>query len=197
MDKVELINYLFRSFNKDPYQHKDQVKHFLVECQEYDASVVDRAVREAIVEETTYLPKAWTIVNKCKEQIRAREVIHEDCFLCNGMGLIFSPFHLSDDGTQLEIASKDHKPRLKGRYSTKIVGACKCLNGEIYANTKKRVEPWSYIVDGAMDNNWDCVFQADYVAKGYNRIIKGDDNFKKNPHIEKLVNNIVGRYGKE
>ena len=52
MDKVELINYLFRSFNKDPYQHKDQVKHFLIECQEYEASVVDRAVREAIVEET-------------------------------------------------------------------------------------------------------------------------------------------------
>ena len=196
MDKVELINYLFRSFNKDPYQHKDQVKHFLIECQEYEAPVVDRAVREAIVEET-YLPKAWIIKSKCKEQMKAREVIHEECFLCNGMGLIFSPFHLSDDGTQLEIASKDHKPRLEGRYSTKIVGACRCLNGEIYAATKKRVEPWSYIVDGAMDNNWDCVFQADYVAKGYNRIIKGEDNFKKNPHIEKLVNNIVGRYGKE
>ena len=166
MDKVELINYLFRSFNKDPYQHKDQVKHFLIECQEYEAGVVDRAVREAIV-------------------------------LCNGMGLIFSPFHLSDDGIQVEIVSKEHKPRLEGRYNTKIVGACRCLNGEIYAATKKRVEPWAYIVDGAMDNNWDCVFQADYVAKGYNRIIKGKDNFKKNPHIEKLVNNIVGRYGKE
>ena len=184
MDKVELINYLFRSFNKDPYQHKDQVKHFLIECQEYEAPVVDRAVREAIVEET-YLPKAWTIVNKCKDQMKAREVIHEECFLCNGMGLIFSPFHLNDDGTQLEIASKEHKPILKGRYSTKIIGACRCLNGEIYAATKKRVEPWSYIVDGAMDNNWDCVFQADYVAKGYNLIINGEDNFKKNTHFEK------------
>ena len=193
MDKVELINYLFRSFNKDPYQHKDQVKHFLIECQEYEASVVDKAVREAIVEET-YLPKAWIIKSKCKEQMKAREVVHEECFLCNGMGLIFSPFHLNDDGTQIEIVSKDHKPRSEGRYSTKIVGACRCLNGGIYANTKKLAEPWSYIVDGAMDNNWDCVFQADYVAKGYNRIIKGEDNFKKNPHIEKLVNNIVGKY---
>ena len=184
MDKVELINYLFRSFNKDPYQHKDQVKHFLIECQEYEASVVDRAVREAIVEET-YLPKAWIIKSKCKEQIKAREVIYENCFLCNGMGLIFSPFYLHDDGTQLEIVSKEHEARSDGRYSIKIVGACKCLNGEIYANTKKRVEPWSYIVDGAMDNNWDCVFQADCVAKAYNRIIKGDDNFKKNSHFDK------------
>ena len=119
------------------------------------------------------------------------------CFLCNGMGLIFSPFHLSDDGIQVEIVSKDHKPRLEGRYITKIIGACKCLNGEIHVAKRKRVEPWAYIVDGAMDNNWDCVFQADYVAKGYNRIIKGDDNFKKNPHIERLVNNIMGKYGKE
>ena len=75
MDKVELINYLFRSFNKDPYQHKDQVKHFLMECHDFDAPTVDRAVREAIVEET-YLPKAWIIVNKCKEQAKAREVIY-------------------------------------------------------------------------------------------------------------------------
>ena len=193
MDKVELINYLFRSFNKDPYQHKDQVKHFLIECQPFDASVVDKAVREAIVEET-YLPKAWIIINKCKEQMRAREVIDEECFLCNGMGLIFSPFYIGDDGTQLEIASRDHSVRLEGRYSTKIVGACKCLNGKTYAATKIRVEPWSYLVDGAMDNKWDCVFEADSVAKGYNRIIKGDDNFENNPHIEKLVNKIMSRY---
>ena len=184
MDKVELINYLFRSFNKDPFQHKDQVKHFLIECQEYDPRIVEKAVKSAIIEET-YLPKAWTIVNKCKEQIKAREVVHEHCFLCNGMGLVFSPFHISDDGAQIEIVSKDHEPRLEGRYITKIVGACRCLNGEIYVATKKLVEPWAYIVDGAMDNNWDCVFQADYVAKGYNRIIKGDDNFKKNPHFNK------------
>ena len=193
MDKVELINYLFRSFNKDPYQHKDQVKHFLIECQPFDASVVDKAVREAIVEET-YLPKAWIIINKCKEQMRAREVIDEECFLCNGMGLIFSPFYIGDDGTQLEIVSKDHSVRLEGRYSTKIVGACKCLNGELYAATNKRVEPWSYLVDGAMDNKWDCVFEADSVAKGYNRIIKGDDNFENNPHIEGLINKIMSRY---
>ena len=193
MDKVELINYLFRSFNKDPFQHKDQVKHFLIECQDFEAPVVDRAVREAITQET-YLPKAWTIVNKCKDQLKAREVIHEECFLCNGMGLIFSPFHLSDDGTQLEIVSKEHKPRLDGRYSTKIIGACRCINGEIHSAARKRVEPWSYIVDGAMDNKWDCVFEADCVAKRYNRIIKGDDNFENNPHIEKLVKNIMGRY---
>ena len=195
MDKVELINYLFRSFNKDPFQRKDQVKHFLIECQDFEAPVVDRAVREAITQET-YLPKAWTIVNKCKEQLKAREVIHEECVLCNGMGLIFSTFHLSDDGTQIEIASKEHKPILKGRYSTKIVGACRCLNGEIYAATKKMAEPWAYIVDGAMDNKWDCVFEADCVAKKYNRIIKGDDNFENNPHIEKLVNNIMRKYEK-
>ena len=91
MDKVEIITYLFRSFNKDPHQHKDQVTHFLSECQNYDAEVVDRAVREAIVEET-YLPKAWTIVNKCKEQLKTREILHESCFLCNGMGLVYSPF---------------------------------------------------------------------------------------------------------
>ena len=193
MDKVELINYLFRSFNKDPYQHKDQVKHFLIECQEFEAPVVERAVREAITQET-YLPKAWTIVNKCKDQIKAREIIQEDCFLCNGMGLIFSPIYVGDDSTQLEVVSKEHEARAEGRYTTKIIGACKCINGEIYAATRKRVEPWSYIVDGAMDNNWDCVFEADCVAKGYNRIIKGDDNFKKNPHIEKLVNNIMSRY---
>jgi len=110
------------------------------------------------------------------------------------MGLIFSPFYIGDDGTQLEIVSKDHSVRLEGRYSTKIVGACKCLNGENYAATKIRVEPWSYLVDGAMDNKWDCVFEADSVAKGYNRIIKGDDNFENNPHIEKLVNKIMSRY---
>ena len=45
-----------------------------------------------------------------------------------------------------------------------------------------------------MDNKWDCVFQADSVAKGYNRIIKGDDNFENNPHIEGLINKIMGRY---
>ena len=193
MDKVEIINYLFRSFNKDPYQHKDQVKHFLIECQDFDASVVDKAVKEAIVEET-YLPKAWIVKSKCKEQMKLREVVNEECFLCNGMGLIFSPFHIGDDGTQLEIVSKDHTVKSDGMYSTKIVGACKCLNGEIYAATKIRVEPWSYLVDGAMDNKWDCVFQADSVAKGYNRIIKGDDNFENNPHIEKLINKIMGRY---
>ena len=193
MDKVEIINYLFRSFNKDPYQHKDQVKHFLIECQDFDASVVDKAVKEAIVEET-YLPKAWIVKSKCKEQMKLREVINEECFLCNGMGLIFSPFYIGDDGTQLEIVSKDHTVKSDGMYSTKIVGACKCLNGEMYAATKKRVEPWSYLVDGAMDNKWDCVFEADSVAKGYNRIIKGDDNFENNPHIEKLVDKIMGRY---
>ena len=193
MDKVEIINYLFRSFNKDPYQHKDQVKHFLIECQDFDASVVDKAVKEAIVEET-YLPKAWIVKSKCKEQMKLREVINEECFLCNGMGLIFSPFYIGDDGTQLEIVSKDHTVKSDGMYSTKIVGACKCLNGETYAATKKRVEPWSYLVDGAMDNKWDCVFQADSVAKGYNRIIKGDDNFENNPHIEGLVNKIMSRY---
>ena len=193
MDKVELINYLFRSFNKDPYQHKDQVKHFLIECQDFEAPIVDRAVREAITQET-YLPKAWIIVNKCKEQLKAREGIHEECFLCNGMGLIFSPIYVGDDGTQIEIVSKEHKIRLDGRYSTKIIGACRCINGEIYAATRKRVEPWSYIVDGAMDNKWDCVFEADCVAKRYNRIINGEDNFEKNPHIEKLVKNIVSRY---
>ena len=100
MDKVELINYLFRSFNKDPYQHKDQVKHFLVECQEFEAPVVEKAVKEAIAQET-YLPKAWTIVNKCKDQVKAREVVSEDCFLCNGMALIFSPVYVGDDGSQL------------------------------------------------------------------------------------------------
>ena len=184
MDKVELINYLFRSFNKDPYQHKDQVKHFLVECQEFEARVVDRAVREAIAQEQ-YLPKAWIIVNKCKEQTKSREVIQEDCFLCNGMGLIFSPVHVGNDGFQLEIASKEHEAKSEGRYSTKIIGACKCLNGEIYAATRKRVEPWAYIVDGAMDNKWDCVFEADCVAKRYNRIINKDNNFKKNTHFSK------------
>ena len=193
MDKVELINYLFRSFNKDPYQHKDQVKHFLIECQDFEAPVVDRAVREAITQET-YLPKAWTIVNKCKEQMKSREFIHEECFLCNGMGLIFSPIYIDNDGTQIEIVSKEHKPRLDGIYSTKIIGACMCINGEIYSATRKRVEPWSYIVDGAMDNKWDCVFEADCVAKRYNRIINGEDNFEKNPQIEKLVNKIMGRY---
>ena len=193
MDKVEIINYLFRSFNKDPYQHKDQVKHFLIECQDFDASVVDKAVKEAIVEET-YLPKAWIVKSKCKEQMKLREVVNEECFLCNGMGLIFSPFYIGDDGTQLEIVSKDHTVKSDGMYSTKIVGACKCLNGETYAATKKRVEPWSYLVDGAMDNKWDCVFEADSVAKGYNRIIKGDDNFENNPHIEGLVNKIMSRY---
>tara|TARA_R110002110_G_scaffold117824_2_gene291008 strand:+ start:392 stop:982 length:591 start_codon:yes stop_codon:yes gene_type:complete len=193
MDKVELINYLFRSFNKDPYQHKDQVKHFLIECQDFEAPVVDRAVREAITQET-YLPKAWIIVNKCKEQVKAREVIHEECFLCNGMGLIFSPIYIDNDGTQIEIASKEHKPRLDGIYSTKIIGACMCINGEIYSATRKRVEPWSYIVDGAMDNKWDCVFEADCIVKRYNRIINGEDNFEKNPQIEKLVNKIMGRY---
>ena len=193
MDKVELINYLFRSFNKDPYQHKDQVKHFLIECQDFEAPVVDRAVREAITQET-YLPKAWTIVNKCKEQMKSREFIHEECFLCNGMGLIFSPIYIDNDGTQIEIVSKEHKPRLDGIYSTKIIGACMCINGEIYSATRKRVEPWSYIVDGAMDNKWDCVFEADCIAKRYNRIINGEDNFEKNPQIEKLVNKIMGRY---
>jgi hypothetical protein len=113
------------------------------------------------------------------------------------MGLIFSPVHISGDGTQLEVVSSDHKARMDGRYSTKIIGACKCINGEIYSATKKRVEPWSYIIDGAKENNWDCVFEADCVAKKYNRIIKGDDNFKKNPHIEKLVKNIIGRYGEK
>ena len=184
MDKVELINYLFRSFNKDPYQHKDQVKHFLMECHDFDAPTVDRAVREAIVEET-YLPKAWIIVNKCKEQAKAREVIYEDCFLCNGMGLIFSPFYLGDDGTQFEIVSNTHEMRLEGRYITKITGACQCINGEMYAATRKRVEPWAYIVDGAKSNNWDCVFEADSVAKRYNRIIKGGDNFENNSHFDK------------
>ena len=184
MDKVEIINYLFRSFNKDPYQHKDQVKHFLIECQEFEAHVVDRAVREAITQEQ-YLPKAWIIVNKCKDQIKAREIIQEDCFLCNGMGLIFSPIYVGDDGTQLEVVSEKQEVKLNGRYSTKIIGACKCLNGEIYAATRKRVEPWSYIVDGAMDNKWDCVFEADCVAKRYNSIINKDNNSKKNTHFEK------------
>ena len=192
-DKVELINYLFRSFNKDPYQHKDQVKHFLIECQEFEAELVDKAVQEAIIEET-YLPKAWIIKRKCKEQIKARVFVHEECFLCNGMGLIFSPVYVGDDGTQLEVVSKDHTMRLEGRYSTKIVGACICINGEVYASHKKRVEPWSYIVDGAKENNWDCVFEADSVAKSYNRIINGDNNFEKNPHIDKLVKNIVSKY---
>lgn len=184
MDKVESINYLFMSFNKDPYQHNNQVKHFLVECQEFEAHVVERAVKEAITQEQ-YLPKAWTIVNKCKDQVKAREVVSEDCFLCNGMGLIFSPVYVGDDGSQLEVVSKDHEVRTEGRYSAKIIGACKCSNGEIYAAKRKRVEPWAYLVDGAMDNKWDCVFEADCVAKRYNRIINKDDNFKKNPHFSK------------
>ena len=192
-DKVELINYLFRSFNKDPYQHKDQVKHFLIECQEFGAELVDKAVQEAVMEEK-FLPKALTIKRKCKERIKAREVIHEECFLCNGMGLIFSPIYVGDDGTQIEVVSKTHTMRLDGRYSTKIVGACLCINGEIYSATRKRVEPWSYIVDGAKENGWDCVFEADCVAKKYNRTINGDDNSKKNPHIERLVKNIVSKY---
>jgi hypothetical protein len=103
------------------------------------------------------------------------------------MGLIFSPVYVGDDGTQLEVVSKEHEVRLEGRYSSKIIGACKCLNGEIYAATRKRVEPWSYIVDGAMDNKWDCVFEADCVAKRYNSIINKGNNFKKNTHFEKYT----------
>ena len=171
MDKVEIITYLFRSFNKDPHQHKAQVTHFLSECQDYDAEVVDRAVREAIVEET-YLPKAWTIVNKCKEQLKTREILHESCFLCNGMGLVYSPFYIGDDGVKLEIVQDTHDVKTSGRYTVSIIGACKCVNGEAYAATRKRVEPWSYIVDGAKENGWDCVFQADYIAKKYTRIMK-------------------------
>ena len=184
MDKVEIINYLFRSFNKDPYQHKDQVKHFLVECQEFEASVVEKAVKDTIPMES-YLPKAWTIVKKCKEQAKGVDLKSEDCFLCNSMGLVYSPFYIGDDGTKLEIVSADHKVRLDGRYTSCIVGACKCLNGEVYSATKKRVDPWAYIVDGAMDNKWDCTFQSDYIAKVYNGIIRGDNKSKKNTHFDK------------
>ena len=183
-DKVEIINYLFRSFNKDPYQHKDQVKHFLIECQDFDAAVVEKAVKQAIVEEN-YLPKAWIIVNKCKSQYEVKERKTEDCFLCNSMGLIFSPFHIDEEGNQTEIVSATHEPKSVGRYSTKIVGCCKCVNGEIYSSSYKSADPWPYIIDGAMDNKWDCVFQADCIAKEYNKVARGGNSSKKNNHFDK------------
>jgi len=194
MDKVDIINYLFRSFNKDPYQHKDQVKHFLIECKEFDAELVDRAVKEVIVEET-YLPKAWIIVNKCKTQLKSVRLETEECFLCNGMGLIFSVFCIKHDGSRLEIVSDSHEVKMDAHYTTNIVGYCGCLNGKVYSQSKKKAEPWSFIKEAAINNGWDCVYQTDLVAKQYNRIINGKEKIEKNPQIEKLVDKIVNRFG--
>ena len=175
-NKVDNINYLFRSFNKDPFAHSDQVKHFLMECDEFDADVVDQAVKDAIVEEK-FLPKAWTIVSKCKDRLKLKEYVSEYCNICNGIGLVYSVFCIDKaNNTRTEIVSSNHEIRKDCVYASNIIGACMCLNGERYAATRKRVEPWAFIVDGAFKNNWDCVFEADYVAKSYNEIIKNGDN---------------------
>jgi hypothetical protein len=191
LDKLEILKDLFYGFGRDPHVNKGIFDHYLSKTSDTEPWILKKAVQELLAG-CQSLPRVNDLLNSIKRFTPVAEHTTENCPKCGKDGLIYSIYCLKPDGTRMEVYNLDHKVITGAHYTTMIIGRCKCINGDQYAQTShgslsRAVEPLSYL----LNSKWDSAFEASVIAKRLNKMA---NDFK--PPTEKPMEKQLNKYDK-
>tara|TARA_R110002020_G_scaffold438535_3_gene649003 strand:+ start:12111 stop:12797 length:687 start_codon:yes stop_codon:yes gene_type:complete len=189
IDKIELVQFFFKSFNKNPDKESYLVNFFLQELQNYTDREVDKGINSLITGgKHNYLPKAWELVQHIEADLEVSEPSAIPCFICGSHGYVFGVIGIGPGGKTRPM-SINCKPVKGYHYQSTVMGRCNCLNGQRLSPLIKQVEPLADIVAVAKSEDYDCVYISDRWAGRLN----GKPDTVPTPEVINTVNKLIKR----
>jgi hypothetical protein len=170
IQKIEIIKWFFRSFNKDPLKDDQLVHFFLEETAEFTDAEVQRGANMLISEgKHNYLPKSWELIQHIEADIQKVEPEAVPCFICASFGYVFGVVGVGPGRTIKPMTFKC-QPVENYHFKSIIMGRCTCLNGQRLGGKMDQVEPLPDIVEASREEKRDCVYISDRWANRLNGI---------------------------
>ena len=188
IQKIEIIKWFFRAFNKDPLKDDQLVHFFLEETAEFTDAEVQSGMNMLITEgKHNYLPKSWELVQHIEANIQKVEPKAVPCFICASFGYVFGVIG-TGMGQPIKPMTFKCGPVENYHYKSIIMGRCTCLNGQRIGGMEQ-VQPLPDIVDAAKSENRDCGNISDRWANRLN----GHPDPNPSPEIIEKVKQLIIR----
>ena len=195
MDRIDIINKYFLSFNRDPYQNQNLVKFFISETNKFSEYVLASAVKDLRAEDGP-MPKIGKFISHCKKLKPQRVFQAVPCNKCGGNGLIYKVMCRRPDGTAFEINSMKHTIIEGAHFLPVICGRCECINGEEFdlsshSSVVRVVDPPAFLQKVAAEKGIDCAYAASVVATSYRHKARGYEGSKEPSAFSQSINGLI------
>ena len=190
---VNLTQDFYRNYRKPPEKHYSEIEF---QCDQVHSMGIspdayDKMLRQAM-SENVYMPSIQRVMDLYEPP--KMEHIEVPCINCNRMGRIYAVQFFFDDLRRMDIASIDQTIKTDGVYRSVCIGRCTCANGNVFAARLPQVQPPKFILDRAISNNWDAVYEADNISKELNARRTGTEYPPKGSEKwDKIVMSILSK----